>query len=293
MIQRNALCSWQRLHPDIEVILFGDDAGAEEVCRELAIRHVPEVRRNLHGTKYLASIYDQAQELARHELLCHVNCDILLLSDFRLAIECLLNNTKQFVAAGCRWDVDLLTPLDFAQPSWEQGIRRLAIQTNCHRPPQWMDYFVFPRGFYHHKIPEFVIGRPGWDPWLLWFAISSKVLVVDLSRDVCVVHQNHDYFYHPDGEKGVWEGEEAQENYRFLEGERKYRTLESATHVLRSGQLRQNHTRWLVLPKRKLRLLAFRLWYSFLKVSLPLRHRIGFRREGLVFAYWRRRRAPR
>jgi hypothetical protein len=27
VIQRNALKSWKRLHPDVEVILFGDDAG--------------------------------------------------------------------------------------------------------------------------------------------------------------------------------------------------------------------------------------------------------------------------
>lgn len=35
VIQRNALQSWRLLHPDLEVILFGDDAGAAKVCREL------------------------------------------------------------------------------------------------------------------------------------------------------------------------------------------------------------------------------------------------------------------
>jgi hypothetical protein len=293
VIQRNALRSWQRLHPGVEILLFGDDAGAAEVCSELGIRHVPEVRRNRDGTKYLASIYDQAQELARHDLLCHVNCDILLLSDFRLAIECLLRHGKRFVAAGRRWDVDLITPLDFGQPSWEQQIRQLAVKTNRQRPPQWMDYFVFQRGFYYRKIPEFVIGRPHWDPWLLWFALNSKVPVVDLSRDVCAVHQNHDYSYHAQGEKGVWEGEEAQENYRLLDNGRKYRTLESATHKLRSGRLRPNRARWLVAPKRQLRTLPSRLWYAFLKISLPLRHRLGLKREGYLFASWRRPRARR
>lgn len=293
VIQRNALSSWQHLHPGVEILLFGDDPGAAEVCREFGIRHIPEVRRNRHGTKYLASIYDQAQELARHDLLCHVNCDILLLSDFRRALEFLLRHRKHCVASGRRWDVDLTTLLDFAQPSCEQEIRQLAFQTNRQRPPQWMDYFVFPRGFYLRHIPEFVIGRPGWDNWLLWFATASKLPVVDLSRDVCAVHQNHDYSYHPEGEKGVWEGEEAQENNRFLEGWRKYRTLESATYVLRSGQLRRNYARWLVAPKRQLVTLPYRLWYSFLKVSLPLRHRLGLKREGFLFASWRRWRAPR
>ena len=288
VIQRNALLSWKLLHPSVEIILFGNEEGAAAVCRELGIRHVPEVRRNRHGTKYLASIFDQAQELARHDLLCHVNCDILLLTDFRAAIECLLRTTERFVAAGCRWDVDLSTPVDFAQAAWEQPIRRLALQTNRRRPPQWMDYFVFPRGFYHHQIPEFVIGRPGWDPWLLWFAINSKVPVVDLSRDVCAVHQNHDYSYHPEGEKGVWEGQEAQENYRLLENGRKYRTLEYATHVLRSGQLRHNYTRWLATPKRHLLALPSRLWYLFLKVSRPLRQGLGLQRHGFLFSSWHR-----
>lgn len=293
VIQRNALRSWQRLHPHVEILLFGDDAGAAEVCQELGIRHIPEVRRNRHGTKYLASIYDQAQELARHDLLCHVNCDILLLSDFRLAIERLLRHQKQFVAAGRRWDVDLTTPLDFQQSSWQQEIRQLTAKTNRQRPPQWMDYFVFQRGFYHHKIPEFVIGRPGWDPWLLWFALTSNVPVVDLSTDVCAVHQNHDYSYHAQGEKGVWEGEEAQENYRFLNNGRKYRTLESATHKLRSGQLRPNRARWLVAPKHQLRILPYRVWYSFLEISLPLRDRLGLKRKGPLFGFWRRWRARR
>jgi hypothetical protein len=293
IIQRNALRSWQLLLPDVEILLFGNDAGAAQVSRELGIRHIPEVRRNTHGTKYLASIFDHAQELARHDLLCHVNCDILLLSDFRRAIEYLMRHEQQFVAAGRRWDLDLPAPLDFAHPSWEQEIRQLAINANRQRPPQWMDYFVFPRGFYHHNIPEFVIGRPGWDPWLLWFALTSKIPVVDLSRDVCVVHQNHDYSYHADGEKGVWEGEEAQENYRLLDNWRKYRTLDSATHILRSGQLRANYARWLVTPKRQLRNLPSRLWYSFLERSLPLRHRLGLKRESSLFASWRRWRGPR
>src|SRR5215831_18620369 len=87
VIQRNALQSWKCLHPGVEVILFGNDEGAAATCREFGIRHVPEVRRNEYGTTYVASIFDQAQEIAVHDALCYVNCDILLMADFRVAVE--------------------------------------------------------------------------------------------------------------------------------------------------------------------------------------------------------------
>ena len=49
LIQRNALQSWKRLHPDVEVILFGDEEGAAEVCREIGLRHEPEIERSRLG----------------------------------------------------------------------------------------------------------------------------------------------------------------------------------------------------------------------------------------------------
>ena len=49
VIQRSALKSWTLLHPDIEVILFGDDDGAADVCHELRFRHEPYVERGSSG----------------------------------------------------------------------------------------------------------------------------------------------------------------------------------------------------------------------------------------------------
>lgn len=280
VIQCNALRSWLRIHPDVEILLFGDDAGAAEVCRELDIRHVPFVRRNSHGTKYLASIYDQAQELARHDLLCHVNCDILLLDDFSRALKQVASHQGQFLLAGRRWDVDVRDPLAFDTPDWRAQVRDLALRTNRQRPSNWIDYFAFRKGLFHQQIPEFVIGRPGWDNWLLWFARSSGAMVVDASSVVCAIHQNHDYGYHPDGEKGVWEGEEAQQNYNLLEGRRKFRTLQNATHILRTGGLHRNYQHWLVQAKRNSYDQLSPVWFRLLDLTRPLRHRLGLRQKG-------------
>jgi len=95
-----------------------------------------------------------------------------------------------------------------------------------------MDYFVFDKGLYYQKIPEFVIGRPGWDPWLLWYALDAGVPVVDASAAVSAVHQNHDYSYHADGEKGSGKARKLRKTIGFWQAVGKFRTLGDATFVL-------------------------------------------------------------
>jgi len=279
VIQRNAILSWQRLHHDIEIIMVGDDAGAAEVCAELGIRHIVQVERNKYGTKYLASIYDRVQEVARHRVLCHVNCDILLMSDFLLAVQTVTQKLEQFLMAGRRWDVNVRSPVDFGAADWESKLRKFAVETGRQRPAQWIDYFLFPKGLYYKKIPEFVIGRPGWDNWLLWYPQSQRVPVIDASAAVVAVHQNHDYSYHAAGERGVWEGEEARENYRLHE--RKFRTLASATHVVRRGRIRSNYNRWFVRAKEVTVSAFFAVWFGALNLTRPLRNRLGLHKQRL------------
>jgi hypothetical protein len=275
VIQRNAIESWKRIHPSAEVILFGDEDGAAEAAGDLNIRHVPDVKRNEHGTKYLSPIFDAAQDLARHDRLCYINCDIILLSDFRLAAERVTALGGKFLMAGQRWDTDITAPVDFYAADWQATVRRLAREANHQRPPQWVDYFLFSRGLYYKNTPPFVIGRPGWDPWLVWFARDSGARVVDATQVVVAVHQNHDYLYHPEGEKGVWEGEEAQKNIALLDRWRLFRTLENATHRLTQAGIQRNHRHWWVLAKTRISRMRTRCSFRILNWTRPLRHRIG------------------
>ena len=87
IIQRNALQSWKALHPGIEIILFGADEGAAEAAREFGLRHEPHVERNEWGSKRLDFMFARAEAIARHGILCYINCDIVLMQDFWRAIE--------------------------------------------------------------------------------------------------------------------------------------------------------------------------------------------------------------
>lgn len=279
IIQRNALESWKRIHSDVEIVLFGDDYGAAEICSELNIRHESHVPRNEHGTKYLAPIFDRAAELARYDVLSYINCDIVLLADYVPALASLLPYHQRFLMVGQRRDLDIRDPLPFSSTSWQSQLRERALHEGKLRPPQWIDYFTFSRELYRDRIPPFVIGRPGWDNWLIWFARHSGSLVVDASSAVVAVHQNHDYSYHPDGEAGVWQGIEAKRNYLLLQNGRCFATIQNATHRLTARGLRRNLLHYRVITARRVRRIADRFWFGFLDFTRPLRDTLGLRKR--------------
>src|SRR6266478_3705708 len=107
VIQRNALKSWTLVAPGTEVILFGNEEGAAETARELNIRHVAAVERTREGPKVLRSFFDAAQQLAQHDVLCNVNCDIVVTEDFAAAVATVRAATEEFLMVGRRWDTDV------------------------------------------------------------------------------------------------------------------------------------------------------------------------------------------
>jgi hypothetical protein len=98
---------------------------------------------------------------------------------------------------------------------------------------------IFRRGLYRDLFP-FALGRAGFDNWLLWKAHSLKAPVIDASRAVMAVHQNHDYSHHPQGERGVWEGAEAKRNRELMGGWHHSFTLSDASHRLVSTKIKLN-----------------------------------------------------
>jgi hypothetical protein len=280
VIQRNALESWVRLHPDVEVILFGDDQGAAEIAHELCIRHIPESPRHPSGFKYLNAFFARAQEMARHPVLCFANCDIIFLPDLLEAVATVASHAPRFLMVGKRWDVDITQPLPFAQPDWAAQLRTKALHEGKHRPSQWIDYFVFPRGFYD-AIPAFVIGRVGWDNWLVGRALTVGAPVVDASAVVTAVHQNHDYGYHPQGQTGVWHDDLARRNVELAGGFHSMGTIDDATHLLTRSGVRRNWWSYTVPLRRTIARGVHGGLSAGLRVTRPIRHALGIRKENM------------
>lgn len=234
MIQRNAIRSWTLL-PDVEVILLGDEVGLAEVAKEFDVKHFPNVKVNESGVPLISSMFEIARENSNGELLCIVNADMILMSDFVEAARRSRMLRDKFVLLSQRWDYDITSPLDFAE-GWESGLRESVRKQNQLHRPAGSDFFLFPKSCYQ-DVPNFSIGRAGWDNWMIYKARAEKWAVIDCTPSVMIAHQNHDYSHLPEG-KPHYAHPETNENIRLAGGQANVRyTILDSTHQLVDGKL--------------------------------------------------------
>jgi len=229
MIQRNAIKSWTLL-PDVDVILLGEEQGLTEAARELGVKHVPHVERNANGVPLISSMFKLARENSNSDLLCIINADMILMPDFVEAARRSRLQRDKYVLLSQRWDLDVTAPLDFSG-DWSRGLRSMVNgQGQLHRPAG-SDFFLFPRSCYV-DIPNFTIGRAGWDNWMIYKARKENWAVIDCTPSVMIVHQNHDYAHLP-GAKPHYDPPETNVNIRLAGGQANVRyTILDSTHQL-------------------------------------------------------------
>jgi hypothetical protein len=272
--QRNALKSWTLLHPDCEVILFGNEPGTYEVAAELRIRHIPEVLHSEKGSIRLDYIFARAQEMARHDRLCYANCDIIFPRSFPNGINTVAGWSPQFLVIGRRWDAPVTELLDFDAMDWESRLGNFAVRSGNQQLTYAIDFFAFSRGLYKN-MPPFAVARNHWDHWMVWKARSMKVPVVDVTADVLAVHQNHDFAYHPGGLAGIKADVESKRNRALAGGQLHLYTIDHATHQLVDGDIVDKPGRWHVPVTSLLRVYSSQFWYWLLEETFRVRHALG------------------
>jgi hypothetical protein len=234
IIQRNAIRSWTLL-PDAEVLLIGDEEGMAKAAKELGVKHLPAVKCSQSGTPLISSIFQLARENNHGELLCIVNTDMILMSDFFEAAKRAMKLQEKFVLLSQRWDLDVTESIEYTE-GWQNRLSSTVhAQGQLHRPAG-SDFFLFPKSCYT-EVPAFAIGRAGWDNWMIYKARLENWPVIDCTPSVMIVHQNHDYRHLPGG-RPHYEHPETNENIRLAGGPAVVRyTILDATHRLKDGKL--------------------------------------------------------
>lgn len=237
MIQRNAIQSWVSLSPKCQVILLGNNEGAREAAKEFDILHIPNVEINESGLPLIRSLFREAQKIAKFPILCYVNGDIIFTDDFLKAIKKIASGYEQFLCVGRRWDTEIRTPISFDK-NWQKNIKTLVKKEGALHGYSGIDYFVFTKGMFQ-DIPPLVVGRGGWDNWMIYDTRKRHIPVIDVTKATTVVHQGHDL---PNTRETAtrFTDEYAEKNREYAGGYKNLLTIRDANGIFDGEKTKRN-----------------------------------------------------
>ena len=122
IIQTNAIKSWLFLNPQPEIILYGDDEGVDTIANKLNIKHIPNIKKNEFGTPLLSDVFNNVEKIAKNDILCYVNCDIILLQDLIETTKIINEKEKKYLLLGQRWDYAQKDLIDF-KLNWDKELK--------------------------------------------------------------------------------------------------------------------------------------------------------------------------
>jgi hypothetical protein len=241
LIQHNALRSWQALGDSVSVVVVGNEEGIGEAAKAYGFSHRPDVRLNKLGTPLISSIFELARQQNDSPFLAYVNADILLFPEILDVIRNVASQAEQFLLIGQRWDLEVTEPLTF-EGEWVPALKSSMHKDGKLHTRTGSDYFIFPRSCFQ-DIPDFSVGRAGWDNWMIYQARRQGWLAVDCSAELDIIHQEHDYRHLPEG-KPHYRLPETGENIRLAGGRRTIFVLDDASHRLVNGKLHKMPLTW-------------------------------------------------
>lgn len=237
IIQTNAIKSWTLLNPKPEIILMGDDEGVKETAEKFNLRYIAEIEKNEFGTPLCSSIFREAEKAASNDWICHSNSDVILTNDFLKAFQFVNQRLSKCLMIARRWNLDIKEPINFSV-NWEEKLKSDVDKHGKRHSYTGSDIFVFPKNLYG-EIPAFTLGRTVFDNWLFYYTHSKNIPIVDLTEQVYIIHQYHDYPKELGGQKGIYTGLEAQRNLKLAGGYPHLFTIRDCDYELEENGLRK------------------------------------------------------
>lgn len=220
---------------DVDVLIIGDEPGIPETAHEFSVQNVPLVQRDENGIPLVNAIMEIGHKSTKSPMLCYANADMILMSGLVHAARQVSSQLHDFLLIGQRWNLDISDSLDFTQ-DWESRLREETLARGEFYSPWGIDFFVFPRHLFS-EVPDFTIGRPAWDNWMVFHARTTFGMAIDASRQVMAIHQNHDYSHLP-GNKPPYGSEAAIKNLSKAGGRKHVYNILDTNKELYKGRVR-------------------------------------------------------
>lgn len=191
-VHNNTLANWASFKPSVNLILFSNDTYWSGVARSHGWDVIKPLREN-NGTKppILKDMFRLAMSRYKTQWFGYVNADILLTRDLLSNLEMLTKkyNTEKsrIFLTGRRTNVENLTNLD---PVSEASIEQNAKRYGRLYKEDAEDFFIATSSFPWREILPVVVGRPGYDNWLVGEArCRLNATVIDVTETLLAFHQ--------------------------------------------------------------------------------------------------------
>ena len=217
--QVNAIKSWLIGNAyECEAIIFGPDSGLQLLEDLPEVTWETRISSNESGVPFINAMFYRASALAKNDILCFLNADIIVHETFIEDILRIHKKLKQkYLIVGERLDSDFDYLIDFSHRDWYKKLMIAESKNFKEHLPYGSDFFVFPKGQYSPEefvLPDMLVGRPGWDNYMIYDARKNNIRLVNLTPSTKVIHQSHDY-YHKNIKESIRKKEDKY-NYQFL-----------------------------------------------------------------------------
>lgn len=233
--QENALLSWSKL--GVPTLILGQDAGSEEIAAKFNFTYIPHLKTNSQGLPFVSSVFETALSNTTTPFLAYLNSDILCTPSTLEAIEKLIaldNLPPNFLYVTRRINIPLQGHLP-CDNTWYHTVKDLGEKYGTWDNSNAIDVFLFNREWLHN-IPDFTIGRAGWDNWMLWNATQKGASIIDGSLGSAVFHPLHGYESLQNSVADVFVGEDAHHN-RALSQNKTNSIEDTCTHYFDGSKI--------------------------------------------------------
>ena len=250
-LQDNAINSWIKQFGKENICLFGDNETKENSDRLGVNYDRPET--NESGLPLINSIFNIARNRFSTEYFLFINSDIILLSDLKNSVEMLSKRFMDgFLLIGRRTNLDVKEIINFSNKNIECELREQASRNGKLVDLTSIDYFLFPHDSFK-EIPPLRVGRAGYDNIIIfWAKKHEKIAVVDGTKSILAIHQNHNYGHVNGGKNEVYLGREAKENIAMVGNNERLFFINESDYKIANEKIIKNHGPKYYMSKRYL-----------------------------------------
>lgn len=224
VIQENAILNWKYVL-GANIILFGDELGVKEFSLKHNIIYIDKISKNSFGTPLVSDAFRMAKTCSNDEIIGYANSDVMFDPKLIKLFEPIKKmGYKNWMMVGQRIDLNIKDKINPDLESWFELKKRAIVEGKLHGK-SGIDYFFFKRSM-KIEMPEFAVGRPGWDNWMLMDVIKNQGKLINATPTLIVIHQNHFPSY-------ISKSDESRENIKRAIHDNELGTISNCTHYLR------------------------------------------------------------